>query len=86
MAAHDSVGLAYHPHPITLTWPYHTQPNSTPRNPYPYPYPDPYPCPDPCPHYTQVNALVRDPANKYTNAEACLLHTPEQVRMLLDCD
>ena len=36
--------------------------------------------------HDSVNAMVRDPANKYTNAEACLLHTPEQVRMLLDCD
>mmetsp|Transcript_69066 Transcript_69066/g.118619 ORF Transcript_69066/g.118619 Transcript_69066/m.118619 type:complete len:96 (+) Transcript_69066:216-503(+) len=35
--------------------------------------------------HAQVHALVVDPLNSYVD-QSFLVHTPDQVRMLLDCD
>lgn len=36
--------------------------------------------------HDKVCSLVKDPKNEYPNADACILHSKDQVRVLLDCD
>ena len=36
--------------------------------------------------YERLYAAVHDPQNGYINVESIMLHTPQQIKTLLDCD